>query len=825
MIRSIALLGACLLQIASLHGAVSVRPEELNQSRVWAAAHFEGVQVTNSDEPGLLVLANNDPVQKNSRSGRPMRLGDQSHTRGLFCHAFSKIVVRLPGPGATFTAIVGIDSNEQTSGGRGSVEFTVQVGDASKFNSGVVKEGMPPVKAAVDLGGAREFILQISEATDGITCDQADWAEAKVVLQDGREIWLADLPLRTGERLPESIEPPFSFIYGEKPSSDLLKNWGLQRAKRTLDKDRTEHSLSWKDPESGLTVRCVGVEYGDYPTVEWTVYFRNDGAADSALLKDVLSIDSRFDRGRDSILHHNKGTFVQADDFEPLTTGLVAGKKLHFNPPGGRPLGHVFPYFNLESQGEGVIIVVGWPGQWAADFLREDATRVHVTAGQERVNCRLKPGEEIRTPLMVLQFWQGDWIRSQNIWRRWMMAHNVPRRGGEPIGPQMNACSSHQFGEMINADEQSQKLFVDRYLEEKLPLDYWWMDAGWYYHYGKGWPQTGTWEVDLARFPKGLRAITDHAHAKNVKSIVWFEPERVTPGTFLYTNNPAWLLGKEGEQKLLNLGNGEARQWLLDHVTGMIRSQGIDLYRQDYNVDPLGYWRGADTPERQGLTENHYVAGYLAYWDGLLGRFPKLVIDTCASGGHRNDLETLRRSIPLLRSDYILEPIGQQCHTHGLALWMPYYGTGTGAMDSYNFRSQMCPSLIACFDMRRKDLPYEEARRLVTQWKNEVAPNYAGDYYPLTTFTTANDAWMGWQFDRPESGQGLVQVFRRGASIYESARLKLQGLVPSARYAITDLDKPGTPEYLTGSQLADTGLLVALPTQPAAAVFTYKLLK
>ena len=331
--------------------------------------------------------------------------------------------------------------------------------------------------------------------------------------------------------------------------------------------------------------------------------------------------------------------------------------------------------------------------------------------------------------------------------------------------------------------------------------------------------------MDLARFPKGLRAITDHAHAKNVKSIVWFEPERVTPGTFLYTNNPAWLLGKEGEQKLLNLGNGEARQWLLDHVTGMIRSQGIDLYRQDYNVDPLGYWRGADTPERQGLTENHYVAGYLAYWDGLLARFPKLVIDTCASGGHRNDLETLRRSIPLLRSDYILEPIGQQCHTHGLALWMPYYGTGTGAMDSYNFRSQMCPSLIACFDMRRKDLPYEEARRLVTQWKNEVAPNYAGDYYPLTTFTTANDAWMGWQFDRPESGQGLVQVFRRGASIYESARLKLQGLVPSARYAITDLDKPGTPEYLTGTQLADTGLLVALPTQPAAAVFTYKLLK
>jgi alpha-galactosidase len=44
-----------------------------------------------------------------------------------------------------------------------------------------------------------------------------------------------------------------------------------------------------------------------------------------------------------------------------------------------------------------------------------------------------------------------------------------------------------------------------------------------------------------------------------------------------------------------------------------------------------------------------------------------MLIDTCASGGHRNDLETLRRSVPLLRSDYIMEPIGQQCHTYTLS--------------------------------------------------------------------------------------------------------------------------------------------------------------
>ena len=98
-------------------------------------------------------------------------------------------------------------------------------------------------------------------------------------------------------------------------------------------------------------------------------------------------------------------------------------------------------------------------------------------------------------------------------------------------------------------------------------------------------PAPGRWIRTAS--PGACRPICDHAHAGGQKIIVWFEPERVTPGTFLYTNNPAWLLGHDGEQKLLNLGNDEARQWLTDHVSGMLTEQGIDLYRQDFNMDPL----------------------------------------------------------------------------------------------------------------------------------------------------------------------------------------------------------------------------------------------
>jgi len=610
---------------------------------------------------------------------------------------------------------------------------------------------------------------------------------------------------------------PFSFACGGKSSAELLKGWKLERGERRLDDARTEHTLTCTDPATGLIVRCVAVAYSDFPTVEWTLYFKNAGSAETPMLADLLPLDARFERGAEGefVLHHHMGSPCTPSDYQPFQTVLGPTVEKRIATAGGRSSNSDLPYFNLEWPGRGVVIAVGWPGQWAARFARDQAAGLQVGAGQELTHFTLHPGEEVRTPLIVLQFYRGDWTRAQNIWRRWMLAHNLPR----PLRPQMAACSSHQYHEMIQANEENQKMFVDRYLEERLPLDYWWMDAGWYVNSGD-WPNTGTWEVDTQRFPHGLRAITDHAHAKGVKSIVWFEPERVNPGTWLYEKHPEWLLARDGGDKLLDLGNPEARGWLVEHVDRLIREQGIDLYRNDFNIDPLEFWRRHDAEDRQGITEIRYVTGFLAYWDELRRRHPEMLIDTCASGGRRNDLETLRRSVPLLRSDYILEPVAQQNHTYGIAFWIPFYGTGVNSTDPYVFRSQICPAITACYDVRDKSLDYEGLRRLIAQWR-AIADCYFGDYYALTPYHTENDVWMAWQFDRPDLGRGMVQVFRRADSPYETARFRLRGLDPEARYRVSDLDAPGSTE-MAGRDLRERGLEVAIPAKPRAVMMTYQ---
>lgn len=831
-------------------------------------------------------------------------------------------------------------------------------------------------------------------------------------------------------RFGQRPELPISFTLDGKPSAEVLKTWDLQRDVQKLDEQRVQITLRYRDTKTSMEMRCVAVEYLDFPTVEWTVYFKNTATADSPILENILALDAAWHRGEtgEFVLHHAVGSPAAARDYGPLVTPLGPGATKRIAAAGGRPTNSDWSYFNLQWDKQGVILAVGWPGQWAAEFARDKDKELRIRAGQERTHFKLLAGEEVRGPLMAVQFWQGDRVRAQNIWRRWMMAHSMPKPGGRLPPPQFVAASSRAYGEMIGANEENQIMHIDRYLEEKLKLDYWWMDAGWYIQQ-HGWPQVGTWEVDPKRFPRGFRPISDHAHARDVKILVWFEPERVAPGTWLYENHPEWLLrasggrqnplagmrswsargmggpdpcvshnpteevrtaanirwdpgrlafhpgpkgeysvvrwtapdsgrclvhatflaidrdtttdvhvlhqgrpvfdglinlqgrgnrmrfddevavakgdtldfvvgwgngshrcdstglevslkspsgkvcdaakefgaeknpsglwsygylkpgrtpdaatfrlydrpgkGGEGDTRLLDLGNPAARQWLTDHVDKLLTEQGIDLYRQDFNIDPLGFWRAADAPDRQGITEIKHVTGYLAYWDELRRRHPNMLIDSCASGGRRNDLETMRRAVPLWRSDYAFEPIGHQGMTYGISFWLPYHGTGTVAcakasyygggrtpVEPYAFWSNTAPSLGCGIDIRVKEIDYAALRRLVGQWR-QISRYYYGDYYPLTPYSLDKKAWIAWQFDCPEQGEGMIQAFRRDQCPDESLVAKLGGLDVSARYAVTSLET-GVVTEQTGRELMETGLSVSLKDRPGAAVMTYR---
>lgn len=796
---------------------------EMVEMREWVAAKLEGVQQAERREPGLVVLEAHVPVQQNAHDGGPLKIRGREYRRGIYCQTPTKILVRLPGAGKTFTAVAGLNSYKL-----GSDIFSVSAAGRKVLSVEVGRQIQPGVPISGDLGGTQEFMIEVSDPAYGEVGDEAYWADAKVLLADGREIWVGELPIE-GKPEPYTTDPPFSFTYGGQSSRDLLSAWKVARTSRELDQQRTQHEIRYSDRATGLVLLCVAVEYHDFPTVEWTLYFRNNGPAPTPIVENIQALDTRFERNQQGefVLHHNTGSPYGTSAYRPFETVLQPKWEKDIATSGGRPTDANLPCFNIAWPSQGVIAVIGWPGQWAAHFGRDDGSGLTIRAGQELTHFSLEPGEEVRSPLVVLQFWKGDWLRGQNIWRRWMIEYNAPRPGGSPPVPGMAGSLWFQFygaeneqGKELPATANDEMLFLTRYLENRIKLDYWWIDAGWYVNGGSSWYRTGTWEVDTFRYPGGLRPIFDHAHAKGLKSVLWFEPERVTQGTWLYEKRPEWLLGPEKGNKLLNLGNSEAWQWLVNHIDKLITEQGVDVYRNDFNMDPLQYWRANDQEDRQGITEIRYVTAFLAFWDELRRRHPKLLIDTCASGARRSDIETLRRSVIFWRNDYFLDPASQQSQTYGMAFWFTFFGNGVQATDPYAFFSvAACPMICCTWDMR-EGLNFALLRRLTDQ-RREIIPYYQGDYYPLTPYSLATDAWIAWQFNSPEAGEGMVQAFRRQDSPFESGRFKLRGLDPEAQYKVRNLDG-GNEADETGRALMEKGVSVLIEDKPGATVLIYK---
>lgn len=635
--------------------------------------------------------------------------------------------------------------------------------------------------------------------------------------------------------------PPFSFVYDGKPSAEFIRKW-----KHSITREESEqegvmaYTVTYLDPQSGLQVKCDIKGFERFGAVEWVLHFANTSKTNTKQIRDVkvtdLTLRSVTDGNFDVL--HSAGCSASRADFRPLYTTLIETEPLKMSPKNGRPSDiSAYPFFNIITPDKrGAVVGIGWTGTWFADIALVEKQGVNLASGMKTMDLHLYPNESIRTPLVAMLFWEGDdYMTGNNLFRRFILSHHTRKVDNEYAHAPL--CGGFDWGDPAPCNEYSclteefAVALINRHKQFGIVPEVFWLDAGWYegcggpdFSGGSWWTNAGNWRVDKTRFPNGLKPLSDAAHKVGAKFMVWFEPERAYEGTQFRKEHPEWLLKVDADKNnyLFDLGNKEANEWLCKYIGDMIEENGIDYYRQDFNMPIARFWEAYDEPERKGMREIRYVEGLYAYWDYLLKRFPEMIIDNCASGGRRIDLETTSRSIPLWRTDYRYGEVnGYQCHTYGLNFFLPLHGTGVYGADNYNFRSSLSSAMVTNWELTSKRGSIGDMQKVLAEYK-VLRPYFMEDYYPLTGLgdLTGDDVWLAYQLNRPSDKSGIVVGFRRKDNKQTSIEVKLRGLDPTTNYVVRN-ENDGKEQTLSGEQLAE-GITLTLEKPLDSILLKYR---
>lgn len=614
------------------------------------------------------------------------------------------------------------------------------------------------------------------------------------------------------ENIRTESNPAYNFTVAGKKLKSNLSDWEISVGDESevgkIHRNGITSYITLKHKTDDLIAVVEATIYEEYATCEWTVYIENSGKNNSPVIKDFYAADCLVDTGLSDV-YFSRGSQPTAEDFE-LWKSAVCITPMIFNANGGRSSSWL-PYWNISGEKYGIITTNGWTGQWYTSLCQK-LNGVYLKSKQEFFSAYLTPNEKVRSPLVSLTFYENsNAMKGFNTFRDWE-SDCVYTESAFPLtttglAGEFDRRGTDEYIEQINS-------YSDEMCEQ---VDFLWRDAGWYKINNNWYDSVGNWEPDPERFPDGFAPIADAAEERGMKLLLWYEPERCCKDTTVYNeckNHEGWLIECSDEVNMVNLAYDGACEYLGNLIANSIKDNHVALYRQDFNFTPLSLWRDADDSfwdGREGIEENHYVTNLYKYLDTLIEVNPGLIIDNCASGGKRLDLEMSRRSIPLWRTDYnCADENGNvpddsleatQVGSYGLSFWLPLSGTGLNLTGEYADRSLIVPC--------SQRVGYETVRKFVDK-----------NYFPLYYGGADKSDWLAMEYG--DESEGFAVIFRRENVKDNKFLLKLSGLDKSSEYEVFDYDNQDEIITKSGAKLMNSGITITVNEAPKAAMYVYR---
>jgi alpha-galactosidase len=349
------------------------------------------------------------------------------------------------------------------------------------------------------------------------------------------------------------------------------------------------------------------------------------------------------------------------------------------------------------------------------------------------------------------------------------------------------------------------------------------LDDGWFGHRDDDKSSLGDWFVDQKKFSNGISGFADRVHDKGMKFGLWFEPEMISIDSKLYEKHPDWMIatpGRQGtparNQYVLDITRQEVVDYLFEHMSAIIKQTKLDYIKWDMNRNITEMY-GAKLPADQQLEFPHrYILGVYQLYARLTEAFPKVLFESCASGGGRFDLGMMYYAPQAWCSDDTdaVERIKIQDGTsYGYTqnMWGAHVSAvpndQVGRLTSLDTRAAVAYFGDFGYELDITKMAADELatiKKQVAFYKQYRHLFQFGKFYRLDNPDTNNDNVYGWQVvneDRSEAILTRFQILNGANPAY--IRVYFAGLDPEATYTVNDGE-----EHFSGAELMNAGYFV-----------------
>ena len=447
-----------------------------------------------------------------------------------------------------------------------------------------------------------------------------------------------------------------------------------------------------------------------------------------------------------------------------------------------------------------------------------DTTRVLVGINPDDFGWKLANGESFQTPEAVMTYTSDGLNQMSQQLGAFYQDHLINRHFAHQDRP---ILINNWEATFMDFNEAKLMKIVDQ--ADKLGIEMFVLDDGWFGHRDDDKSSLGDWFVDQKKFSNGISGFADRVHDKGMKFGLWFEPEMISIDSKLYEKHPDWMIatpGRQGtparNQYVLDITRQEVVDYLFEHMSAIIKQTKLDYIKWDMNRNITEMY-GAKLPADQQLEFPHrYILGVYQLYARLTEAFPKVLFESCASGGGRFDLGMMYYAPQAWCSDDTdaVERIKIQDGTsYGYTqnMWGAHVSAvpndQVGRLTSLDTRAAVAYFGDFGYELDITKMAADELatiKKQVAFYKQYRHLFQFGKFYRLDNPDTNNDNVYGWQVvneDRSEAILTRFQILNGANPAY--IRVYFAGLDPEATYTVNDGE-----EHFSGAELMNAGYFV-----------------